>query len=240
MSQNICIGDNFFWYFSLHICNCDIYSVFCSPHVCIYDSVSVFRFPMFLFVTVFCISFLHCLYLWQLFCIGKRWKILPRDPEQGTLARNILIHKLKTFSYLQIILICKLKKVSCSQIILIHKLKTFCYLQIILICKLKKVSCSQIFLIHKLKTFSYLQIILIHKLKTVPYSQIIRITIRKKQTNHLNLQTQDILLFTNNLNPQTEDILLIQKSFLPTNHSLVIAPMVILSYIFLPWLYEET
>ena len=101
---------------------------------------------------------------------------MPRDPEQGTLARNILIHKLKTFSYLQIILI--------------------------------------------------------HKLKTVPYSQIIRITIRKKQTNHLNLQTQDILLFTNNLNPQTEDILLIQKSFLPTNHSLVIAPMIIFSYIF--------
>ena len=96
-----------------------LWQLFCIlfPHVCICDSVSVFRFPMFLFLTGCCSFFFQCLYLWQLFCIGKRWKILPRDPEQGTLARNILIHKLKTFSYLQIILIHKLKTVPYSQII---------------------------------------------------------------------------------------------------------------------------
>ena len=67
----------------------------------------------YLLYCIFC--FFQSLYLRQ--CIGKRWKILPRDPEQGTLARNILIHKLKTFSYLQIILIHKLKTVPYSQII---------------------------------------------------------------------------------------------------------------------------
>ena len=36
-------------------------------------------------------------------------------------------------------------------------------------------------------------------------------------------------LFTNHLNPQTEDILLFKESFLPTNHSLFIAPTIILS-----------
>ena len=130
-----------FCIFSPNTCICDSYSVFCFFHVCICESVSLFRFPMFLFVTGCCSFFFQCLYLWQLFCIGKRWKILPRDPEQGTLARNILIHKLKTFSYLQIILIHKLKTVSYSQITTITIRKK----QIILTCKTK--------------TFSYLQII---------------------------------------------------------------------------------
>ena len=275
-----------FVFFSSHFCICDSYSVFCFPHVFICDSVSVFRFPKFLSVTVFWICFFQCLYLWQLFCIGKRWKILPRDPEQGTLARNILIHKLKTFSYLQIIWIHKLKTVSYSQIILregsrcqigwifgkipnslwpppliFGKLywKSFITDMVAFmqggIGQIVPANISQYHFIsiqwlkkHSLNpeiTHLFVNFMLKKSCLKFPKSAIYFIGLKmtpppplwhfSKKSSDLvagsfpYLQTQDIVLFTNHLNPQTEDIFLFKESFLPTNHSLLIAPTIILS-----------